>query len=345
MRKILFLIPSLYGGGAEKVCCLLASGMAESCRVTVGYLVEKEERYPLDPRCDTVRIPWEGRPLPGRLLISVLFLRKLKKKEGFDASVSFLISCNYMNLFSKRGERVVVSERANPTKFQQGNLWLVRLIYRFADRVVFQSETVKNLFGKKTRAHGVVIRNPVSISHTALPERRHRIVTAGRLEEQKNHSMLIRSFSEFRKTHPAYTLSIYGEGSLREALDMQIREAGLSDCVFLEGNDPAWHAQIRNAEMFVLSSNFEGLSNALLECMTMGIACISTACEGSSDVIRDGENGLLVPVGDAKALRDAMCRFADDPAFRKSAEIAAKADAAAFVPAKIVKEWEEVCFA
>ena len=166
----------------------------------------------------------------------------------------------------------------------------------------------------------------------------------GRLAPQKNHAMLIRSFAAFHKTHPDYTLSIYGEGELREMLAGMIRDAGLSDCVFLEGNDPAVLTKIRDAEMFVLSSDFEGMSNALLESMAMGIACISPACEGSADVIRDGENGLLVPVGDEDALLYAMCRFADDPALREKTERAAAADMAGLSPARIVRKWEAVCF-
>ena len=76
------------------------------------------------------------------------------------------------------------------------------------------------------------------------------------------------------------------------------------ESVFLEGNRSDVHTLIRDAEIFVLASDYEGLSNALLECMTMGIACISTDCEGSTDVIRDGENGLLVRRGDEKGLTE-----------------------------------------
>ena len=166
----------------------------------------------------------------------------------------------------------------------------------------------------------------------------------GRLAEQKNHRMLIRSFAAFHKQFPAYTLSIYGEGELQETLEKQIRDAGLEDCVFLEGNHTDIHHQIRDAEIFVLSSNFEGLSNALLECMTMGIACISTRCEGSTDVIRDGENGLLTGIGDEEGLTEALCRLAGDPAFRRRLERQASEDARACEPGRIVRQWEAVLF-
>ena len=121
-----------------------------------------------------------------------------------------------------------------------------------------------------------------------------------------------------------------------------IGHLNLSDAVFLEKNDPDVLQRIRDAEMFVLSSNFEGLSNALLECMSMGIACISTRCEGSVDVIRERENGLLVDVGDKRALTEAICALAQDPELRRRLERQAMEDMKAYDKDTVVKDWSRV---
>ena len=163
-----------------------------------------------------------------------------------------------------------------------------------------------------------------------------------RLMPQKNHELLIRSFARFHRQFPEYTLHIFGEGELEGELRRLIGSLGLTAHAFLEGNDPNVHERIRDAEMFVLSSDFEGLSNALLECMAMGIACISTRCEGSADVIRDGENGLLVDIGDEEGLARAMCLLAQDGTLRRKLERQAREDLKAFDRDIVAASWEQV---
>ncbi|MBQ6621284.1 MAG: glycosyltransferase [Mogibacterium sp.] len=347
-KNILFMIPSLYGGGAEKVCCILASALAERHHVTVGYLIEKDEEYPLHPDCERVLLPWGSCRrwnIPGRLLKwcrNIRGIRKIKKERSIDVTVSFLMALNLFNVLSRYHDRVITSERANPKKYLPEKFWITRFSYAHSDHVVFQSELVRHYYSGRILRHSSVIPNPVSVRCKAAAERKHRIVAMGRLTEQKNHRMLIQSFAEFRRSYPDYTLSIYGEGDLQEELQALISELDLQGSVILEGNHPDVHERIRDAEIFVLSSNFEGLSNALLECMTMGIACISTRCEGSTDVIRDGENGLLTEIGNGQELTEAMLRLAGDPAFRRSLEAQALKDAENFTIDRVTRRWEAV---
>ena len=348
IHNILFLIYSLYGGGAQKVCCNLASVLAGKYHVIIAYTNETDRQYPVDPRCELVRIPW-GRHVRGRIakkvaggLQGVSFCRRLKKERHIDISVSFLITMNQVNVLSRCGDRVITSERANPRIYQPEQFWKTRIIYALSDHVVFQSEKIRNFYGKKTQAHSSIIWNPVMVFCTADAERRKRIVALGRLTEQKNYAMLIRSFSEFHKRYPDYTLSIYGDGVQRQMLQNLIESMGMQGSIFLEGNHQDVHRRIRDAEMFVLSSNFEGLSNALLECMTMGIACISTRCEGSEDVIRDRENGLLTDIGNEQQLTEAMLCLAADPSFRIKLEKQAVRDSDAFRLETIAAQWEEI---
>ncbi len=341
---------SLYGGGAERVCCLLASELAETCDVFVAYLNETELSYPLDERCRTILIPnknyrrWNVFYPLMKLFHAVSFCRKLKKENRIDAAVSFLLSMNTVNVLSHDRERVICSERCNPKKWEPEKFPLTRYLYWRADHVVFQTERVKNLYGRYVRGHSSVIRNPVGLTLRADRERSRRIVTMGRLVEQKNHAMLIRAFAGLDCIVPGYTLWIYGEGELLPQLRALAQEQGVEEKVFFPGNRPDVHEQIQDVRMFVLSSRFEGLSNSLLECMRMGIACISTDCEGSDEVLRDGENGLLVPVGDEQALTKAMIRLADDDDLCAKLGAQAMIDSQAFRTERIIGQWKKVLF-
>ncbi len=352
-RSVLLLISSLYGGGAEKVCCVLASCLAKENDVAILYLSDSIDgkTYPLDPRVKRILLRYKGcafRKAPLRCLaykcLKINAVRKVKRERHVDVSVSLLREPNLLNVFSRQGERVITSERANPRIYLPEKFWQTRLAYTLSDHVVFQSKKVQNLYGPRIRSRSSVIMNPVSVSCHAAENRKKRIVTAGRLVKQKNHQMLISSFAAFHLRYPEYTLTIYGEGEERENLQKQIETLNLQEYAFLPGNEINLHEQIRDAEIFVLSSNFEGLSNSLLECMTMGIACISTRCEGSEDVIRHMENGILIDIGDEHALTESLCALAADPALRTALAKKAKSDSAAFDKNNVIQRWEEVLF-
>ena len=351
-RRILFLISSLYGGGAERVCCILASALAEKHDVAILYACSDGRSYPLDERVRTVQMKWRndgpGHPLQKlqRPFFRFLSCRRLKREFRPDTVISFLLEMNLLNVLSGGKSRRICSERCNAAKVDGGRRFsLTKWIYRRADAVVFQSRMVQGLYDKRVRAHSTVIPNPVRVGMRACEKRAHRIVNIGRLVDQKNQAMLIRSFAKFRRRFPDYTLTIYGEGEKLGELRRLTHDLNLDPYVEFPGNVQDVHQRIADAEMFVLSSDYEGMSNALLECMDMGIACISTACEGSVDIISDGENGLLVPVGDEDALADAMCRLGGDGSLRKRLETRAASDMKALAPERIVRQWEEVIFA
>lgn len=348
--NILIMHRKPYSGGAEKVAYKLANALADSCNVTLTYNVSGEEQYPLDPRCELIYVPrgnakkWNVIGKSIRLAQVVRTYRALKKERNIDVSLSLLAYPNMCNVLSACGERVICSERTNPKKDNPQYYLLTKYAYKKADHVIFQSETVRQLFSKRVQEKSSIIMNPVSVPCYAAETRTHRIVTMGRLVPQKNHELLIRSFAAFSERFPEYSLSIYGDGKLKGKLQKLIDQLGLNEKVTLYGNTLDVHEKIRNAEMFVLSSNFEGLSNALLECMMMGIACISTKCEGSTDVIRDGKNGLLVDIGDQNGLTEAMCVLAENPELRIQMEQTAKADAKSFHTDVVIEQWKKVLF-
>lgn len=173
-------------------------------------------------------------------------------------------------------------------------------------------------------------------------ERSNEIVAAGRLNNQKNFSILIRAFSKLATRFPEHKLVIYGEGEKRNELFQLIKEKQLSERIFLPGNVEDIGDKMRKACMFVLSSDFEGMPNALMEAMALGLPCISTDCPvgGPRFLIDSGENGILIPTGNEEALVNAMEQILRDP---READVMGK-KAHAIIdkcnPNRVYKQWE-----
>ena len=243
----------------------------------------------------------------------------LKKNPGCTA-FGFLIRSNIAMLMAARGldVKTVFCERNNPVRPDiPANI--IRLRDRLTRRcasAVFQTREERDYYtwlGCET----AVIPNPLKED---LPEpfsglRRKEIVNFCRLNKQKNIPLLISAFEKLLREHPDYTLRIYGRGDEKENLMALTREKGLEASVIFEDFAPDVHQRIRDAAMYVCSSDFEGLSNSMLEAMAIGMPCVCTDCAGGGArmMIRHGENGLLTPVGDEAALYEAMKRLAEDP--------------------------------
>jgi glycosyltransferase involved in cell wall biosynthesis len=183
---------------------------------------------------------------------------------------------------------------------------------------VFQTQEERDYY-TWLKCPTAVIPNPVKEDLPApfTGERRHEIVNFCRLNKQKNIPLLIGAFEKLLREYPDYTLRIYGRGDEKDNLVALTREKGLEDSVFFEDFASDVHDRIRDAAMYVCSSDFEGLSNSMLEAMAIGLPCVCTDCEGGGArmMIQDGKNGLLTPIGDEEALYQAMKKLADDPAF------------------------------
>ncbi|MBQ6394925.1 MAG: glycosyltransferase [Atopobiaceae bacterium] len=351
-KRILVLISSIGGGGAERVTCSLASELSKRHRVWLMYFHRKDTTYPLAPDVKLIDGTYKrnAREYEGILRKAVggtnklerrLLILSTRREHSIDSTLSMMVDANHLNA-QVGGMRKVMSERNDPSRKSENHQRTARGSYRAADCVVFQSEKVRSMFASEVGPRGVIIPNPVGPDTVAAPVRAKRIVTMGRLIDQKNHALLIRAFAAFHADHPGYTLSIYGEGELEEELRSLAAELGVSGSVIFEGFREDIHEAIADAEMFVLSSDYEGLSNSLIEAMLMGIACISTDCTGSDELIHDGADGLLTPVGNVDALASAMAELADDPALREKLERNGMARRWEFSPENVVRQWERI---
>lgn len=224
--------------------------------------------------------------------------------------------------------KVVISERNDPAQYPQSKLYgrFRDLCFNFADACVFQTSDAMKHFSKRVQRRGVIIPNPINGKIPEYPLDRNTdkvVMSAGRLKEQKNFPMLIKAFAKFSNQYPEYTLEIYGDGPLKDELLQLSSDLGVKERVrFNSFCDDIFPVMARTS-MFVMSSNYEGISNSMLEALAIGIPTICTDCPvgGAREMIDDGVNGLLVPVGDVDALNEAMSRVAEDDVFaRKLAE-------------------------
>lgn len=316
--KIAFSVGYMHGGGAERVVSELVNFFAEQGH-DVSILVTKNSNcvYSLDNKVNFIDLAINKCGIVSRLRA----LRACIKKNGYDVVISFLTGANIETLLATVGLRVpvVISERNNP--FVDPNEKIYRFLrtvtYPLAKGYVFQTPDAQAFFSKRIRKKSVVIMNPINPKLPAVysGEREKRVVNVGRLVPQKNQRMFIDAFREFSKSHPDYIAEIYGEGPLEKELLDYIRSSGMETKVFLRGFCKDVLSEITSAAVFVMSSDYEGMSNALIEAVGMGIPCISTdhPIGGARLTIQDGVSGFLVPVGDTYKLTEKMSNIADDP--------------------------------
>lgn len=236
--------------------------------------------------------------------------RRVKKLHNIvnqinpNVIISFLPEPSYRILFLKllnRKLKVIVSVRNDPKVEYRSivNRCVMKILYPLADGFIFQTQEAKEYFSPKIQNKSIIIPNPINEEFICEPynkERKKIIVTVGRLEEQKNHKMLIEAFSKLPEQFNKYKLIIYGEGSLRNELTKQINTLGLENRVILMGEVDNIKEEIYKSSLFVLSSQYEGMPNALMEAMALGIPCISTDCPcgGPRFLINNNINGFLV---------------------------------------------------
>ena len=348
--KIVFLA-YLHGfGGAEKQNVMLANAMAERGHdVTLISISADNNCYTLDNRVKYIYLP-DRKENVLRLATRYQDIKQKLKEIKPDVTVNFWFQSAYMTALMKQSitGKVIYSERGDPGDAEYtGVLGLIRkFTLPKIDGFVFQSKGAQKYFDNKVQQRSIVIPNPVFLRSDDYPivtERRKVIVTIGRLHPQKNQELLINAFARIAPQIPEYILEIYGDGELKEKLQTKIESLALKNRVFLKGTSKAIHSLIYDASLFVLSSDYEGIPNTLLEAMTLGIPCISTDCRpgGAREIIKDGVDGTIVPVGDIEALSNAMIEALLQPDRVEKMALVARKNMCRFAPDQIYSKWEQ----
>jgi glycosyltransferase involved in cell wall biosynthesis len=329
-NKIAFFLPSLRGGGAERVVLNLVNGIAEKGIPVDLVLVRKEGQY-------LSQVPFNARIIDlnaRRVLTSIIGLAWYLRKEKPMSLLSVMDHCNIIailaNLISRANVKTVISIHNTFSEVmtnKHDNLWgriiigLVRLLYRFSDNIIVVSkgaaddlQNIKGIIKKNIK----IIYNPAitssiyQLAHEKeenLPnDKRKLVVAVGRLTQQKDFKTLIKAFKIVKNEYDA-RLMILGEGEERVELEKLVCELGMSGSVYLCGFKKNPYAIMAKASLFVLSSIYEGLPTVLIEAIALGVPIVSTDCKsGPKEILEIAGTGRLVKVGDISGLAEAMIK-------------------------------------
>lgn len=314
--NIAFVINAITNGGAERQTVNLANSLAK-IEGNHLFLFSEDKRpgeYPISNQVTRVEI------LKKNLLVDAWQVFKYGRKYDIDVLIGMGIYANWVLCLSRLlGRRkVIVSEMNDPRhdRLSRKSKFLRKLLYWRGDGFVFQTEEEKDFYSSSIQSRSVVIPNPICGNlplRSAMPQKR--IVAVGRLMPQKNYPLLLKAFSKIHVKSPDYELHIYGQGELLASLKKMAEELDLQEHVFFEGFCLNVHHAIQDSDIYVMSSDFEGMPNALMEAMGMGFPVISTDCGGGGPkaLIRSGVNGILTPIGDENQLADAISYVIEHP--------------------------------
>lgn len=247
--------------------------------------------------------------------------KRLLKNDKPDCLVVFSLALAEVVVLAAKSAGVpsVTSERVDPYYLPQSLLhrFLKKFTYRLASGVVFQTNEVMKYFSPKIQRKSVVIKNPIiddNLPVSDIYNSRKEIVAVGRLSEEKNFELLINAFAEIADKIPEYSLKIYGDGHLYNKLEQMIISLSMKSRITLIGKVDKVVEHIVGADIYVLTSNHEGMPNSLIEGMAMGLASIATDVRsgGTRALIDDKENGILIPTNDKEELKKAILNLLEN---------------------------------
>lgn len=353
MKKIMFYINAIHDGGAERVMINLANYFSRQGYKTILVTSFRDTGEYTVPNA-VKRITLEEHEIKQsklkRNITRIKKLRKFCKDEKPDILVSFMAEPNFRAILATWGLTVknLISVRNDPNKEYAGRVGHIvgKYLLPFADGCVFQTKEAKNWFPKRLQKKSRIIYNAVKedFYHVERHPVPGEIVTCGRLEEQKNHALLIAAFSKVVERYPEARLKIYGEGSLRGKLQKQIDALGLHEKAFLMGATNHVEKVLETADVFVLSSDFEGMPNALMEAMAAGVPCISTDCPcgGPRELFGDDLVKQLVEVDKEDELEYSISNFMElSEKDKMLLGKRIKEKAKIFMPDKVNEEWNK----
>lgn len=334
-RKIAFHLNCLEQGGAERVVTNLANQFSqEGYEVLIATEWYGENEFQIDERIRRVHVGLseqdEKKSRKKQFFLRVKYLRNFMKSEKPDVLIAFAQRANYRALMASFGTRVpvVISIRTNPIGHYDSLADKLQIPFLFprAAGCVFQTEGQRDYFAPYLQKNSKVILNPLNDKYigVAKPEKREKvIVQSARLVGFKNQPMLLRAFVEVHHKHPDYILKIYGGDSFdgtKQKLEKIIEENQASAYIQLMGASDSLEKDLVNATAFAFSSDWEGLPNALLEAMALGLPIVATDCPcgGPHTVMQDGVNGLLIPIKNQKALEEGMNKLIENPEYAEA---------------------------
>lgn len=314
-KRMLFIIDRLSSSGASKIISWLAENFQKT-----GYdstIISHSLQEPKTDSCGNCTVINYNASAKGRIsrtLGYIRFLRKHFKDYTYDSCIVFLpVECLLVLMAGIRnGTRLIFCERSDPY-FERSILASIgRFGYRFADFVVFQTKGAQDYFPDCIVRKSAIIPNPAfsnALSVIPMNERRNEIAYSGRLFiKQKRQDILLEAFLHVAERFPEFKLIVYGDGPDKKRLMDMATNIGVGDSVVFKGNVDDVEEEIRYAKLLVLSSDYEGIPNVIIEALQCGVPVVSTDCSpgGAKALIQQGKNGYIVPRGDAKKLAESI---------------------------------------
>ncbi len=356
MKKVLFYIDSMQKGGANRVMANLVDFFSKKNFnvILVNDIFSDKDipEYEVNSSAKRIILDVSG---SNAIISNFKRIRKLRKviyEENPDCILSFMGPPNIRMLLSSMFIpcRKVVSVRNDPNREYGKNIIkkiITNCIFLLADGCVFQTEDASKYFVKSIRKKSTIIVNPVNeiFFNTPSSDIRKNVVTVGRLFPQKNHKLLIKAFALFSEKNADENLIIYGEGPLKSELVEYASKLGIKERVLFPGSISNVSNELCKAKVFVLSSDYEGLPNALMEAMACGTAVISTDCPagGPNYLLKDIDAGILVPCNDADQMAKAISVLMNEEK-NKYYQDQAKIKSKEFLPETVFEQWEEYLF-
>lgn len=348
--KILFVCQNLNSGGAEKVISILANHFIEKGEVDI-LMISKNSTTPfyyLDRRINLDSVYKFADKEKLSIFQKFRSIKKYIRKKQYDVVVPFLDFVTIYTYYACRSKnKIVVTERCDPSKSSFLEKVLKKHIYKNANGCVFQTEEAKDYYRSKYK-HGIVIPNPVQLTvekqfDYVNHSRKHEIVVVGSRKKEKNRELVYKAFAilKLNKDLDDFVLRIFGETTERD--DRAILDAlGIRNSVIFMGQCKDWQQQSIDTTAFVLSSNYEGMPNALLEAAALKIPCISTDCPvgGPRFILKNGERGMLVPVNDCDALANGLISLARNKTLQNKYSLANECTASEFDKKTICEKWD-----
>ena len=350
-EKIFYYIDAMYMGGANRVMANLADYFCETGSQTIlvnDICPTDDVEYKISPKIKRVFLQRKKTNRLSKNILRIVDLRRMVKKERPDAIISFMGPPNIRMLIATVGLRVkkIVSVRNDPNVEYGTGLKRIAAanIFRLADGIVFQTKDAAEYFPHSIRRRSKIIFNPVNPKFYDYHWRTGgtEIVIIGRLQPQKNPMNALRAFELIHEKLPQYILGFYGDGELKSELESYAQKAGIADKVRFHGKTNNVESVLAGAALFVLCSDYEGMPNALMEAMAVGVPVIATdsPCGGSRALVENEDQGALVPCKDSEKLAEAMLDILSDNAKQMRMSAGAAKRAREFAPEKVLKEWE-----
>lgn len=352
-NKLIFYIDSMQLGGAQRVMSVLTSYFVnrgnEVILITDDTPEPGDKEYDVDKKVKRFQLNATGRNFFIKNIRRILILRRYLKTQNPDSIVAFLGPPNIRLLISSLGikTRKYVSVRNDPSKEYPGRRGLLaKALFNSCNGVIFQTNDAASFFSKSVQNKSKVIFNPVDekfFRQNWRGEDSNEIVVIGRLEKQKNCKMAIDAFNRILKNNDSYRLSFYGEGSLKDELIEYACELGILEKISFLGSTNTVEDILKGARLFIMTSEYEGLPNALMEAMAVGVPVISTDCPcgGPRSLFGDDLKENLVSCGDVVSMSEKMEYYLQHLDASKQVSQIEKKRSQLFEPTKILEQWDK----